>query len=82
MKIISFYPEQASTVAHHVDYITLGLLILSTLIILLVFGLILTFGIRYRKGSPYSREIKMAGSRKLEWGWTFVTLFAFSSATT
>lgn len=77
MKTLSFYPKQASTVAHHVDYITLGLLILSTLIILLVFGLILFFSIRYRKGTPYSREIKMTGSRKLEWGWTFLTFFAF-----
>lgn len=45
----------ASEQAGQVDAITLGLLIISILIILLVGGLLLGFSIRYRRGSPAPR---------------------------
>ena len=70
-------PHQASTMARQVDAITLSLLLLCGMILALVIGLILTFGILYRKGSPRSREIQKQGQRTLEWSWTLITFFIF-----
>jgi cytochrome c oxidase subunit II len=71
------FPEQASTVASHVDWVTLVLLALCGLILIIVFGLIFLFGILYRQGSPNSREITLKNPSLLEWGWTIATFFVF-----
>jgi cytochrome c oxidase subunit 2 len=76
-RMFPLFPQAASTIATHVDAVTLALLISSGLILLLVFGLMAFFGIRYRKGSPYSRKIEWGGKHMLEWGWTVVTFFLF-----
>jgi cytochrome c oxidase subunit 2 len=70
-------PPQASTFAPEIDTITLSLLGISVAIMILVAGLILYFGIRYRKGSPHSRVLDRRGQSLLEWGWTFASFFIF-----
>ncbi|MEO5968480.1 MAG: cytochrome c oxidase subunit II [Bdellovibrionia bacterium] len=81
----SWVPEQASTIAGDVDRATFELMIICSSILILVFGLMLFFGIRYRKGSPHSREIRGGRDQQIEWGWTltaltlFIYIFASSS---
>ena len=71
-------PIAASTEADKVDLIFYSLLALAGLITLLVFGLILFFAVRYRRGSKASRA-KMPEflSKEVEIGWTLATLLAF-----
>ena len=70
------FPGQASTQAVATDRITLGLLLLSGLIILLVFGLLTVFAYRYRNGSPAKRgDLPEWITRDVEIGWTVATLF-------
>ena len=73
----ALFPTAASTNASEVDAISLGLLVICGLIVVLVFGLIVFFGIKYRKGSPYSRAISYRQSGLLEWSWTFGTFAIF-----
>jgi len=73
----SFFPMQASTFASQVDWLTITLLILCCIICLIVFGLILFFGIRYRNGSPHSRKIEKQNQQTVEWSWTVGTLVLF-----
>jgi cytochrome c oxidase subunit 2 len=73
----SLAPEQASTIAEQVDAVTLQLTLISGLILILVFGLLLVFGIRYRKGSPHSREIPEGKERRVEWSWILTTFALF-----
>jgi cytochrome c oxidase subunit 2 len=77
MHLTSLIPHQASTIAPEVDAITFGLLFFSGMIATLVFGLIVVFGIKYRRGSDSTRAISLAGENILEWGWTLGTLFIF-----
>jgi cytochrome c oxidase subunit II len=71
-------PEAASTLALKVDKIFLGLLALSAFITLLVFALILTFAIRYRRGSKADRgRMPKILSREFEIGWTSATILLF-----
>lgn len=73
-----FAPETASTRASQIDTIFLGMLALSAAIALLVFGLLLTFAIRYRRGSnAYRGEMPELVSREVEIGWTAATLLLF-----
>lgn len=68
----------ASTQAAHVDLIFYGLLVLSGLTTLLVFTLIVTFSVRYRRGSKAKRgEMPKLVSQEFEIGWTAATLFLF-----
>jgi cytochrome c oxidase subunit 2 len=78
MRHFIFFPPEASVYARHVDWIYLGLIGVSTLIVGLVVALMVSFGIRYRSGSPAKRG-KLPGwvSREIEIGWTLATLFAF-----
>jgi cytochrome c oxidase subunit 2 len=73
----TLFPREASTIASQVDDITLGLLLLCGGILLLVAGLITTFGILYREGSTHNRKIEKRGQSRLEWGWTVATFVLF-----
>jgi cytochrome c oxidase subunit 2 len=75
----SFFPilHQASTIASQVDAITVGLLLFCGFIVTLVFGLLVIFGIKYRKGSSCSRVIEAKGENTLEWSWTLATFLIF-----
>jgi cytochrome c oxidase subunit 2 len=74
----AFSLPEASTHAVRVDHIFYGLLILSGLTMLVVFGLIVTFAVRYRRGSNAKRgPLPKIVSREFEIGWTTATLFLF-----
>jgi cytochrome c oxidase subunit II len=74
-----FSLPEASTHAVRVDQIFYGLLLLSGLTLLLVFGLVLVLSIRYRRGSTAKRgPLPEIVSREFEIGWTAATLFLFA----
>jgi len=86
--MIRLWPEAASGVAAQVDRMTLVLLAISGAILLLVFGLLLGFAIRYRRGSAAQRgALPKIVSREVEVGWTVATLllalflFAWAAST-
>ncbi|WP_414474506.1 cytochrome c oxidase subunit II [Microvirga sp. M2] len=71
-------PGSASTQGATTDAIFFTLLGLSAVIILLVLTLVITFAIRYRRGSKADRgPLPAIISRQFELGWTATTLFAF-----
>ena len=71
-------PEQASDIAPHIDSIYFGLLIMTGAVLLLVFTLIVTFSVRYRRGTTLSRSpLATVVGREFEIGWTLATLLAF-----
>jgi cytochrome c oxidase subunit II len=65
-------PPQASTMAVQVDALFYVLLGLSIFFILLIAGLILYFGLRYREGSKADRSGKRDGNLRLEFFWAAV----------
>lgn len=70
------FPAEASTQAVQTDRILLGLVLVTGSILLLVFGLIIGFGFRYRNGSPAKRGTLPSWiTRDFEVGWTAATLF-------
>lgn len=74
----SLLPIAASTQAGKVDTIFFSLLALAAFITLLVFGLVLVFSIRYRRGSKAARgKMPDVLSREFEIGWTLATLLLF-----
>jgi cytochrome c oxidase subunit 2 len=78
MNGVSIFPFEASTVAVRTDHIFLGLLAASVAVLVLVTGLIVTFSVRYRKGSKASRaDLPEVLSKEFEIGWTAATAFLF-----
>ena len=77
MAWLPFWPPNASVTATRVDEITFGELALVAIVLLLVFGMMLTFVIRYRRGSPADRSHRVAKTWYFEIGWTGATLVAF-----
>ena len=74
-----FSLPEATTHAERVDQIFYGLLVLSGLTMLVVFTLIITLAIRYRRGSGAKRgPLPKIVSREFEIGWTSATLFLFA----
>ena len=74
-----FRLPEASTHAVTVDHIFYLLLFLSGATVVLVFGLILLFAVRYRRGSPAKRgPMPDILSREFEIGWTVATLLTFA----
>ena len=74
-----FAIPEASTHAVRVDHIFYGLLILSGLTMIAVFGLIITLAVRYRRGSSAKRgSLPKIINREFEIGWTSATLFLFA----
>ncbi|GGE07774.1 cytochrome c oxidase subunit 2 [Aureimonas endophytica] len=73
-----FWLPSASVQGHAVDTLFFALLLVSGLVILLVFGLIVSFAVRYRHGSPAPRgEMPALIRREFEIGWTAATFFLF-----
>lgn len=76
MSAFSFMPVAASTQAARTDGIFLLLIALSGVIIAIVLCLVITFAIRYRRGSKAPRgEMPKLMSRQFEIGWTAATVF-------
>ena len=74
----AFSLPEASSHAVRVDHIFYGLLVLSGLTMLVVFGLVIIFAVRYRRGSAARRgPLPEIVSREFEIGWTSATLFLF-----
>ncbi len=65
-------PPEASTMAIQVDGLFYALLGLSVFFILLIAGLILYFGLRYRQGSNADRSGKQDNNYRLEATWAVV----------
>ena len=75
----SFSLPEASTHAVTVDRIFYLLLFLSGATVVLVFGLILLFAVRYRRGSSAKRgPMPDLLSHEFEIGWTLATLLTFA----
>ena len=79
---MNLFPVAASTNAAAIDGIFWGLAAFSAVILLVVFGLIWVFAIRFRRGSKADRTPMTAlVSREFEIGWTagalFLALFMF-----
>ncbi len=78
MNWLDLLPEQASTQAAYVDATYLLLIGISAAIVILVVALILTFSLRYRRGTTANRgPIRERTSREFEIGWTSATFFLF-----
>lgn len=72
--------QSASQFSPEVDHLAFILLIISTFFVLLVFGLIVFFSVKYRKGSSANREHPPTRNRKLEAIVVLVMLiFGFST---
>ena len=65
-------PESASTIARSVDALTLGLLVISGIIMTGVFVMIVYFSVKYHKGRIVDRVIRHEAQLKIELTWTFL----------
>lgn len=65
----NFLPEQASTFAAEVDRMYIVLTVLSLIFALPIAGLVVFFGIRYRRGAKIDRTGALHESRPLEFSW-------------
>ncbi len=79
---LRLFPEEASTQAPATDTLFLILMIVSAAIIILVVALVVTFSLRYRRGTDANRgPLRDLVSREFEIGWTagtcFLALFLF-----
>ena len=74
---LPFWPPDASVTGTTVDIIAISELVLIALILLLVFGMMFTFVIKYRRGSKADRSHLARKTWWFEIGWTSATLFAF-----
>jgi cytochrome c oxidase subunit 2 len=68
------FPEQASTVAGKVDAVYWVLVAILAFFTLVVYGTILFFAVRYRRGTNVDRSNPPASSHKLEAVWIAVPL--------
>jgi cytochrome c oxidase subunit II len=69
------FPEQASTAAEHIDRLYLFVMSVAAFFSLLIFVLILTFAIKYRRGSRADRSIAPGGRYwLLEVTWSLIPL--------
>jgi len=74
---IPFWPQTAATSGVVVNTLFVAELAVCFLILVLVFGMMLSFCVRYRRGSPASRTHPVQKTWKWEIGWTVGTLVAF-----
>ena len=78
MNQIALMPRIASTLAPGTDALYFSLIGVSIFICVLVFGLMVIFSYRYRRGSPAPRgALASFLQHEVEIGWTTATLFAF-----
>jgi cytochrome c oxidase subunit 2 len=71
-------PVAASKIARETDYLYWGLLILSAVIIVIVFGPIIYFLIRYREGKPADRTPVRLPQNTIEITWTLIPMFVMT----
>jgi cytochrome c oxidase subunit II len=74
---IPFWPDTAAVNAIVVNNLYVAELGVSGLIMVTVIGMMLTFCVRYRKGSAASRADRVQKTWRFEIGWTAATLGAF-----
>lgn len=74
---IPFWRPGDSTYAGDVDLLFVALLIVTLAVVALLFGLLLTFAIRYRATNPVDRGRPEEKSWRWEVGWTTMTFIAF-----
>ena len=74
---VPFWPNTAAVSAMVVNNLFIAELAICFLIMLLVVGLMLGFGVRYRQGSTASRANPIAKTWHWEIGWTAASLVAF-----
>ncbi len=78
MNPVFLLPRSASTLAPRTDALYFALVWVSLAIVALVLVLIVTFAVRYRRGSGAPRgPLPPILSHEFEIGWTAATLFAF-----
>jgi len=74
---VNFHLPIASNFAPTVDHILICLLVISSAMMLLVFGLLWTFMVKYRAGSPIDRGAIAERTWRVEVAWTTATFFVF-----
>ncbi len=67
---LNLFPPEASTSAHEVDFLYLGLIGVSVFFLVVIFGPMIWFLVKYRRGSPADRSNPSSGSNLIESGWT------------
>jgi cytochrome c oxidase subunit 2 len=72
MPDLPFLPDRASTIGAQIDWIFYTLIGLSLLFAIPVIFLIITFAIKYRRGSTADRSKRIYDSVKIEFAWTFI----------
>jgi cytochrome c oxidase subunit 2 len=74
---MSFVLPQATAEAAEVDHLILALTLVSCAVLLLVYGLMWLYMIKYRAGSALDRGAPMQKTWRLEIAWTTATLMIF-----
>ncbi|MGH7105996.1 MAG: hypothetical protein ACREFT_05775, partial [Acetobacteraceae bacterium] len=74
---LPFWPKNAAHSASLIDTIDIGEFSLVLLILCFVFGMMLVFCMKYRRGSGAPRHLPNPKSWQWEIGWTAATLVAF-----
>jgi cytochrome c oxidase subunit 2 len=74
---LPFWPHSAALSSHAVDTLYIGELALTLIILGFVFGLMILFGVRYRRGSSADRSHQVKKTWHWEIAWTTATLGAF-----
>ena len=74
---VPLWPTAASPAAREMDALFLSELAVSALMVLLIFGCIFVFAIKYRRRSPDERPRPIRGSMALETVWSAIPLVIF-----
>ncbi len=74
---VPFLPATASAHAGEMNWLFAALVATSVFILLLVFGLMIAFCVRYRKGSSAERGNRMRKTWRVEVAWTAATFVLF-----
>lgn len=74
---VPFWPKNAAVSASVVDRITIGEFALIALVLCFVFGMMITFCLRFRRGTAATRSEVGSTSWHYEIGWTSATLVGF-----
>jgi cytochrome c oxidase subunit 2 len=77
MPWVPFWPKDAAVSGRAVDDVFIAELALTFAILALVFGLMIVFCLRYRRGSGADRSHQIRKTWNWEIGWTSATLAAF-----
>ena len=72
------FPDEASAAARQTDYLYWGLIFLSALTMLVVFGPILVFLFKYRRGKKADRRPVQLPEMKIEIAWTIIPMILFT----